>query len=230
MKYESVAQFTVNGGCKVDGTINLLERYGIDFVVLNSSGTGLFSTRSCEIAILKPEPSKMTPDRLLSFMMKFDEMVRIGKETHALTPAQIDLAKSCDKAKMLKLLDEIWYYTKVAYTRVVAMLAQAYAIVDSRPDSKPGDENNSGDTKSLATNDAMKAFLDSISDEDKEQLMGAIYNVTKTEPVVEEFLKHLDPEIAILLNVHSCDCSCFKTETDDGKSGNDADDNKEDKT
>lgn len=230
MKYESVAQFTVNGGYKVDGTINLLERYGIDFVILSSSGTGLFSAKSCEFAILKPEPSKMTPDRLLSFMMKFDEMVRIGKETQVLTPAQIDLAKSCDKAKMLKLLDELWYYTKVAYTRAVAMLAQAYAIVDSRPDSESGNEKNPGDTKSQATNDAMKKFLDSISDEDKDQLMGVIYNATKTEPVVEEFLKCIDPEIAVLLNVHGCDCSCFKTATNDGKTGNDVDENKEDKS
>lgn len=230
MKYESVAQFTVNGGYKVDGTINLLERYGIDFVILSSSGTGLFSAKSCEFAILKPEPSKMTPDRLLSFMMKFDEMVRIGKETQVLTPAQIDLAKSCDKAKMLKLLDEIWYYTKVTYTRAVAMLAQAYAIVDNRPDSELGNEKNPGDTKSQATSDAMKKFLDSISDEDKDQLMEAIYNVSKTEPVVEEFLKYIDPEIAVFLNVHSCDCSCFKPATDDGKPGKDADENKEDKS
>ena len=143
MKYEAVAQFSVTGH-QVKSVRNLLDSYGIDYVILNSSGTGLLlSTLTCEIAILKPEPTELTPDRMFSFIMKFDEMVRIGKESHTLTPAQIDLAKSCDKVKLLKFLDDIWYSTKVAYVKIIAMLAQAYAIAYAKPDSTSTD--NSGD-------------------------------------------------------------------------------------
>lgn len=148
MKYEAVAQFTVTGGTKAQGVINLLERYGIDYVVLNTSGTGIFSTISYEFAILKPGLTEITPDKMFSFMMKFDEMVRIGKSTHSLTPAQIDLAKSCDKAKLLKFLNDMWYQVKVSYVKIIAMLAQAYAIAYDKPEPISNEKSGSEESES----------------------------------------------------------------------------------
>lgn len=162
MKYEAVAQFTVTGSSKVNGAINLLNRYGIDYVILDQS-TGILSPKSCEIVILKPEPAKLTPDKVFSFMMKFDEMVRIGKESHTLTPAQIDLAKSCDKAKLLSFLNDTWYRVKVSYVKIIAMLAQAYAIADNKPDLDPGEKNDASDSGCPVV-DAAFAKLSELND------------------------------------------------------------------
>lgn len=148
MKYEAVAQFTVTGGSGVKSVRDLLDKYGLDYVILGSSGTGILQPLTYEIAILKPEPTAMTPDRLFSFMMKFDEIVRIGKSTHALTPAQIDFAKSCDKAKLLKFLDGIWYQVKDSYVKVIAMLAQAYSIAYDKPDSNSGEKTGADEMES----------------------------------------------------------------------------------
>lgn len=179
MKYEAVAQFTVSGS-KVKSATELLERYGIDYVILDSTG-GVLQTPTADIVIIKPAPTEMTPARLFSFMMKFDEMVRVGKETHTLTPAQIDMAKSCDKVKLLKCLDEVWYNAKVAYVKLVAMIAQAYTIAESKPDITEPDKH----VDAQAPTNAFSRFLEAISADDKDQLLMSVYSLY-TE---DEFMK-----------------------------------------
>lgn len=175
MKYEAVAQFTVTGNLKVRGVRNLLDMYGIDYAILESSGTGVLSTLVCEFVILKPEPTEITPDRLFSFMMKFDEMVRIGNSTHALTPAQIDFAKSCDKAKMLKFLDDIWYRVKVSYVKIIAMLAQAYSIAYDKPESNPDEKHEAEGTNCSMVEEAF-AKLAELNDLIPEELLNELRN------------------------------------------------------
>lgn len=194
MKQCIVGQFTTSRfGAK--RAAELLDRYGIDYAITGETGS-LFSP-SCDVIILKPDAKKVTPERLFSFMMKFDNTVRIGKQTHSLTAEQIDLLKSCDKVKLLKSLDTLWDTAMRVYVYCISIFAQAYAIANEEvgsdnkfkdnKDAKLDESNNSGQIRANMTSDTMKEFLDGLPDDIYVALTAGIHEAVQSSDPGSEY-------------------------------------------